>query len=93
MKVRDLKSIGFRAQFNEKGKAVLSLPAIELPADAAEAFSPADMERGLRQAADRCNASADNEHPMMMDIEMMKRYGLLPMETGGDSVDAAKKWV
>ena len=59
MKIRTLKSLGFRAGFNEKGKALLTMPAVELPAEAAEAFTNADLARGLREGAKRLEAAAD----------------------------------
>ena len=59
MKIRTLKSLGFRAGFDEKGKALLTMPALELPAEAAEAFTNADLARGLRDGAKRLEAAAN----------------------------------
>ena len=59
MKIRTLKTLGFRAGFNGKGKAMLTLPAIELPAEAAEAFTDSDLARGLREGAKRLEAAAE----------------------------------
>ncbi len=63
MKVRKLKALGFRATFNDKGTAILSLPAVELPAEAAEAFSEADLARGLSEGAQRLKDAAEKLLP------------------------------
>ena len=63
MKVRRLTALGFQAGFDPKGQAVLTLPALQIPAASVEAFDDKAVADGMRQTAERLKAAANKLSP------------------------------
>lgn len=58
MKIRDLKAIGFDATFDKKGRAVLSMPLVQMPADFAAAVGPVQVAEAIDKGCARAAVAA-----------------------------------